>query len=233
MRPLIGISAWTKQNGNLTVSSVNLAYIQAVDAAGGLPVFLTPGLSRGALNEWLSRLDGLVLTGGGDLNPKYWGEERHELSDVPNDERDEFDLYLANWALTNQVPFLGICRGMQTMAVVSGGSLHQHIGEEHRLAERRPEIVHTASVQPDSLLGRLTGVQELGMNSVHHQAVNRLAERFQVVARAADGTVEAYEEPSLPFCLCVQWHPEALASAHDEHAAIFRGLIEAASRGSR
>lgn len=227
--PLIGISGWFHRNEIRDLRGVSLPYMQAVDQAGGLPVLLPPGLSQRALTEWLGRLDGLVMTGGGDLDPAYFGEAPHPLCDPPNPERDEFDMQLAQWVLETGKPTLAICRGMQVLAVADGGSLYQHIGEEHRVRGRRHEVVHTATVEPGSLLGRLTGVQELGVNSIHHQAVRSLSERFRVVARAADGTVEAYEAPGLPFCLAVQWHPEALAPQLAEHAALFRALIEAAS----
>ncbi|HLO01721.1 MAG TPA: gamma-glutamyl-gamma-aminobutyrate hydrolase family protein [Symbiobacteriaceae bacterium] len=227
--PLIGISGWFHRNEIRDLRGVSLPYMQAVDQAGGLPVLLPPGLSQRALTEWLGRLDGLVMTGGGDLDPAYFGEAPHPLCDPPTPERDEFDMQLAQWVLETGKPTLAICRGMQVLAVADGGSLYQHIGEEHRVRDRRHEVVHTATVEPGSLLGRLTGVQEIGVNSIHHQAVRSLSERFRVVARAADGTVEAYEAPGLPFCLAVQWHPEALAPQLAEHAALFRALIEAAS----
>jgi putative glutamine amidotransferase len=228
--PLIGISGYSHRNELRDLRGVTLPYIKAVEAAGGLPVLLPPGLEQRTLDEWLSRIDGLVMTGGGDLNPAYYGEERHPEADEPNAERDEFDLYLAKWVLTSGTPTLAICRGAQTMAVAHGGSLYQHIGEAHRERSRRTEVVHTVTVEPDSLLARLTGVRELGVNSIHHQAVRHVPDRFRVVARAADGTLEAYEEPSHPFCLAVQWHPEALAPSMAEHAAIFRAFMEAAAQ---
>lgn len=228
-RPLIGISGWSHRNELRDMRGTGLTYIQAVDRAGGTPVILPPGLSDAALTDWLERIDGLVMTGGGDLDPAHYGEERHPSCDPPNPERDAFDMALAKWALETGKPLLAVCRGMQILAVVGGGSLHQHIGEEHRVRERRYEVVHTATVEPNSLLARLTGVEELGVNSIHHQAVKAVSDRFRVVARAADGTVEAFEAPGMAFCLGVQWHPEALAPQMAEHAAIFRALIEAAS----
>lgn len=228
-RPLIGISGWSHKNEIRDMRGVSLPYIEAVDRAGGLPVILPTGLSDEALTGWLERIDGLVMTGGGDIDPAFYGEERLPECDPPSPERDAFDMRLAKWALETGKPLLAICRGMQVLAVADGGSLHQHIGEDHRVRGRRHEVVHTASVAEGSLLGRLTGVQELGVNSIHHQAVRAVSERFRVVARAADGTIEAYEALSVPFCLGVQWHPEALAPQMAEHAALFKALVEAAS----
>jgi putative glutamine amidotransferase len=185
------------------------------------------------MTAWLSRIDGLVMTGGADIDPTYYGEQPQPETDTPNLERDEFDLRLARFALETRIPTLAICRGAQVMAVAHGGSLFQHIGETHRERDRRTEAVHTVTVEQGSLLGRLTGVQELGVNSIHHQAVRNVSSRFKVVARAADGTLEAYEEPGMPFCLAVQWHPEALAPSMSEHASIFQALIEAASQFAR
>lgn len=227
--PLIGISGWSNRTEKWDLRGVTLPYIKAVEQAGGLPVLLPPGLDERTVTEWLSRIDGLVMTGGGDLDPAYFGEQCHPLCGKPNPERDKFDMHLAKWALETRKPTLGICRGMQVLTVASGGSLHQHIGDAHMEAGRRHEVVHSIAIEADSLLGRITGVQELGVNTVHHQAVNRVATTFRVVARAADGTVEAIEAPSQPFLIGVQWHPEALAPKMDEHAAIFRALIEAAS----
>lgn len=229
--PLIGISGWSNRTSpRVDMRGVSLPYIKAVEEAGGLPVILPPGLESRTLTEWLSRIDGLVMTGGGDLDPAYFGEERLPECDEPNPERDEYDLRLARFALETQIPTLAICRGAQVMAVADGGSLYQHIGEAHRERDRRTEAVHTIDVEPGSLLGRLTGVQVLGVNSIHHQAVRTVSERFRVVARAADGTLEAYEAPSLPFCLAVQWHPEALAPSMAEHASIFQALVAAAAQ---
>jgi putative glutamine amidotransferase len=231
--PLIGISGWSYRTERWDLRGVTLPYIKAVEQAGGLPVLLPPGLSERSLTEWLGRIDGLVMTGGGDIDPAHFGEERAPEADKPNPERDQFDLHLARWALESNVPLLAICRGAQVLAVADGGSLHQHIGEAHRERDRRTEAVHTVGVQQGSLLERLTGAVQLGVNSIHHQAVRDLPTRFRAAARAADGTLEAFEAPALPFCLAVQWHPEALAPSMAEHAALFRALVEAASLAQR
>lgn len=234
--PLIGISGWIHQTDRRDLRGVPLPYIKAVEGAGGLPVLLPPGLGERALNEWLRRLDGLVLSGGLDLDPVCYGEERAAATDPPSPERDEHDLNLARWSLARDLPLLAICRGAQALAVAAGGRLCQEVEQvygtqiTHRQRERRREGVHPVRVESGTLLERLLNADSVWVNSVHHQAVALLPERFRPAAYAPDGVLEAFEEPSQPFCLAVQWHPEDLAPSRADQAALFAGLVAAADR---
>jgi len=234
--PLIGISGWIQRSETHDLRGVPLPYIEAVEAAGGLPVLLPPGVSQQGIDAWLDRLDGLVLSGGLDIDPARYGEERHPACGPSSSERDDHDLYLARRALELGLPLLAICRGAQVLAVAAGGSLVQdlpalHPGAlKHRQPALRRQAVHPVQVVPGSLLHRLTGATELQVNSVHHQAVRALPAPFRPAALAPDGVLEAFELPSHPFCLALQWHPEDLAPTRPEQAALFSALVERARR---
>lgn len=233
--PLIGVSGVMIPNDIWDVRGTPLPYLRSIEAAGGLPLILPPGLSEATLHIWLDRIDGLVLMGGPDLDPAHYGEERHPVCGDPVPELDAADVYLARWALERQVPTLAICRGAQVLAVAAGGSLYQDIATAlpnalaHSQTEQRFQTVHTVQVQPGSRLHQLMGTEAPAVNSVHHQAVKNLPGRFRALAHAPDGVLEAYEDPAHPFCLAVQWHPEYLTATRPEHAALFAALVTAAA----
>jgi putative glutamine amidotransferase len=238
MRPLIGITTSELRPGTLrTLLRDGLAahdelmlgttYPKAIDAAGALPVVLAP-VDLAAVPALVARLDGICFAGGHDLDPTLYGAlERHPELGATNAEHDAFELAVARAADEAGLPILGICRGAQALNVARGGTLHQHV-TGHRKTEFAGTPTQRVAVAPDSLLAAVTGAGDaLAINSFHHQAVDVLGAGLRVVARAADGTVEAVEDPSRRFVLGVQWHAETL-TARAEHGALFAALVAAA-----
>jgi putative glutamine amidotransferase len=238
MRPLIGITTSELRPGTLgTLLRDGLAphdelmlgttYPKAIDAAGALPVVLAP-VDLVAVPALVARLDGICLAGGPDLDPRLYGAlERHPELGPTNAEHDAFELAVARAADDAGLPILGICRGAQALNVARGGTLRQHVAG-HRQTDFAGTPTQRVAVAPDSLLAAVTGAgRALAINSFHHQAVDVLGAGLRVVARAADGTVEAVEDPSRTFVLGVQWHAETL-TARAEHGALFAALVAAA-----
>ena len=238
MRPLIGITTSELRPGTLrTLGREGVAphdemmlgttYPKAIQAAGAIPVVLA-AVDLEAVPSLVARLDGICLAGGPDLDPVAYGAlERHRELGTTNAEHDAFELAVARAADAAGLPLLGICRGAQALNVARGGTLHQHV-DGHRQAELASTPTQRVAVASDSLLAAITGAGDsLEINSFHHQAVDALGAGLRVVARAADGTVEAIEDPARPFLLGVQWHAETLTE-RPEHGALFAALIEAA-----
>ena len=238
MRPLIGITTSELRPGTLrTLGREGVAphdemmlgttYPKAIQAAGAIPVVLA-AVDLEAVPSLVARLDGICLAGGPDLDPVAYGAlERHRELGPTNAEHDAFELAVARAADAAGLPMLGICRGAQALNVARGGTLHQHV-DGHRQAELAGTPTQRVAVASDSLLAAITGAGDsLEINSFHHQAVDALGAGLRVVARAADGTVEAIEDPARPFLLGVQWHAETLTE-RPEHGALFAALIEAA-----
>ena len=228
MRPLIGLSAY-REPARFSVWSTGAdvlpaVYSRAVLAAGGVPVMLPVGPPENA-SRVLDRLDGLVVSGGPDVNPERYGEHPHARTTDPRDERDAWELALLEVAEARQLPTLGVCRGMQVMAVRAGGTLSQHLPDEVGHDHHSPggdRFGDTAvRIEADSLLHRLEG-ERSRVHCHHHQAV-RSHPGFRAVAWADDGTLEAMEKEGLRFCVGVQWHPEM-----KEDAGLFTGLVQAA-----
>ena len=214
--------------------ALGLSYLHAIERAGGLPVILPP-LSLDAVDPFLERLAGIVLSGGPDLDPIHYGGEPHpELGPVEHD-MDCFELAVANHADPLGVPILAICRGAQALNVARGGTLHQHLPEtfdgkvQHRQTEPGDRPTHSVEVAPDSLLARVLGTERLEVNSFHHQAADRLGSGLRAVAWSPDGVVEGIEDPERDFMVGVQWHAEGIL-ARPEQAALFAAFIDAARR---
>lgn len=205
-------------------------YVRAVRRAGGRPVLLCPDSEDTKHpHDLLDLLDALIITGGaGDLDPKLYGQEPHPEAGPVQHERDAYELALARAARERGVPTLGVCRGMQVINVASGGSVEQHLPdvlghEKHRLTGGTFSD-HEVSLEPGSLAARATGVETAAVKSYHHQGVRGVGKSLVVSGKDnQDGTVEAVEDPGMPFFLGVLWHPE-----EDESSRIIESLVSEA-----
>ncbi len=215
-----------------TEMTLGLAYMRAIELAGGLPVALAP-LAQETAGELLDHLSGLLLTGGPDLDPACYDAEPHPQLGPTDRSVDAFEIALCNQADKLELPVLGICRGAQVLNVARGGTLHQHLPDVtdasigHRQTESGDRTTHEVQVVPDSGLAQTTGGGPVKVNSFHHQAVARLGHDLRVVACASDGIVEGIEDPSARFFLGVQWHAETLVQ-ETEQLALFERLVESA-----
>lgn len=208
---------------------LRLTYVNAVREAGGIAVVLpTHGFADDA-HHLLERVDGLLFSGGPDLDPGTYGQVPSPLLG-PNIDRaaDDYELRLHAAATERDLPVLAICRGMQALNVARGGTLHQHV-PDHRQTEAPHEATHAVTVAAGSPLHRLTRHRRLAVNTFHHQAIDTLGEGLAVIATAPDGTVEAVHDPTARFLLAVQWHAEVLTH-RPEHALVMRALVDASAR---
>jgi gamma-glutamyl-gamma-aminobutyrate hydrolase PuuD len=211
---------------------LHATYVAATERAGGIAVLLPPqrsGAESAGADEVLDRVDGLVLTGGADVDPLRYGEAPGEQTSAPRVLRDEWEIALARGALDRDLPLLAICRGLQIINVALGGSLHQHLpdltGDERH--QPGPGVFGevNVSIEPGTRTAGLLGPR-VRVSCHHHQALARLAPGLMVTARADDGTVEAVEVPGQAFALGVQWHPEE----NGEDTRLFAALIDAGRR---
>lgn len=242
MKPLIGISANYAENN----AKIAENYYKSIIAAGGIPVIIPVTTCSEVLERLVASLDGILFSGGGDMHPSYYGEEPIPENGEVNHHRDSYDYTLMTIAAKWQLPILGICRGMQTINVVFGGSLYQDIKTQyqgmalnHSQEEERNVATQQVVITEGSLLNNILGVDKLYVNTIHHQAVKRVAGGFRAVAYADDGICEAIESLHYPI-LGVQWHPEHLSGVADldlnmdvtitdnPHIRLFRWLVDEA-----
>lgn len=229
MRPIIGINCELDYPKDKTPkATLNLSYIEAIEAAGGIPVLLAPRKNLTDIPEILARLDGLVLSGGDDIDPALYGEkEKHPSVNLLPKEKEHFDFALAKEAIAKEIPTLGICYGMQLMSVVDGGKLHQDIPSALPKAAEHRKIEHRVKIEKGSAVREICATEEIPVHSSHHQAVSEPGPSYRVTARSSDGVIEAIEpKQSKPgrFLIGVQWHPER----SPETKALFHALVEAA-----
>jgi len=222
-KPVIGIT------GNYGDKSCLLAetYYKSVVRAGGIPVIIPPLSDTDSIINTLEHIDGLLLSGGADYNPLYAGEEPQPQLRGINSERDLPELLITQLAYNRQIPILGICRGIQTLAMALGGKVQQDIASstiKHSQDADRSEPTHTVTVEQDSILYNIYQSPSLFVNSFHHQAVLETGCRFRVTAKAADGTIEAMESTEYKSIMGVQWHPECL----EEGLPLFQWLAQEA-----
>ena len=227
MNPIIGITMHPSEGRQ----QINDAYIDSIIQAGGIPLCI-PIIQHG-INEVLSKVDGLLLIGGYDVNPKYFDEDPHPKIGRIETDRDESDFALLQQALTLNMPVLAICRGIQVLNVQLGGSLYQDIPSQvdgaiqHTQNSARKEKVHHIEVLEDTKLHSIVG-EHIMTNSFHHQSVKELGEGLIISAKTNDGIVEAIEHPNYTFCLGVQWHPEELAIHGDSPSKkLFEAFVTA------
>jgi len=218
-RPVIGITG----NYEDLACKLGKGYYQSVIAAGGVPLIIPPSADKDVLMNTLDHIDALILSGGGDINPLYAGEEPVPGLHGINQERDLPELLITRLAYNRQLPMLGICRGIQTLAVALGGKVCQDITAtvKHSQDADRSEPTHSVNVVEDSTLFNIYKEQRLMVNSFHHQAVEDAGSKFRVVATALDGIVEAIESAEMKSILGVQWHPECM----DDGQPLFQWLV--------
>jgi putative glutamine amidotransferase len=231
--PVIGLTLDSEQPGGYSKFpwyALRQNYAGAVAAAGGLPVMLAH--ETGAVGRYLDMIDGLIVTGGAfDVDPAIFGADKRHPTVVLKSERTEFELEVTRQALARDKPVFGICGGQQLLNVALGGTLTQHIPDAYpgALAHEQPnprnEAGHTVRIEPDTLLRRIVGTDELAVNSAHHQAVALVAPGAVVDAVAPDGVIEGIEDGRHRFCLGVQWHPEFTISEGD--AKLFAAFVAA------
>ena len=237
--PVIGITGRTEQSArppNLPLFAISQIYVRAVELGGGAPVVIPPYVEEARLRAIFERLDGLILSGGGDILPALFGEEDSGLLWFVDERRDWTELALTRWALEEGLPLLAICRGVQVLNVAAGGTLIQDIPTQvpdalsHSSVAGRPKdvVAHTVEVAAGSRLAKLVGAGEIGVNSAHHQAAQVVGADLVITARAPDGIIEGLETLNHPFCVGVQWHPEAMIESHPVMRRLFEGLAEAA-----
>lgn len=242
--PLIGITAFSNSvQGSPTTpwtttrSAVNQQYVTAVAAAGGAPIVVPIGLDEEALRRIYAELDGLLLPGGDDVAPGRYGQEPHPNLGLVDDARDELELTLATWALRDRLPTLGICRGIQVLAVAAGGTLYQDLPSQlenahlHDVREHgRDHLAHDLIVERGSRLHTILGPGAALVNTFHHQAVLDVPQGFVVTARAPDGVVEAIEAEGPDFLVGIQCHPEGIwQTTAPQFARLFSAFVEAAA----
>lgn len=236
-KPRIGITMnqFVTESGILTGLKrqyVSDAYIQSVLRAGGVPVLLPIIEGKEAIKEQAAMIDGLLLSGGGDVQPQLFGEEPERQTGTVLPERDAHELALVKLAMVASKPILGICRGCQVLTIALGGSIYQHLSPELAVIQHEQQSLgsyagHTVELADNSKLAKLWGNYVM-TNSFHHQAVKVAASGFSITGRTKDGVIEAVEHETAPFVIGVQWHPELMVDNHPKMLQLFSAFVKAA-----
>lgn len=244
--PVIGVTASLKEaTGSAAhqplgrLVQTDLDYVEGVIDAGGVPMILPPVVEPRMAEVLIDGIDGLLLSGGSDLDPNYYGEECAPGLGATNPERDAFEMALLRLALRRRVPILGICRGMQVLNVALGGTLYQDLPSQlgkdilkHWQETPKWQPAHEIEILYGSHLAEITRCQRASVNSYHHQGINELADGLAVAARSFDGVIEAveYHDLSEQWLVGVQWHAEMMREVGMEHKNLFEAHIFAAKR---
>jgi putative glutamine amidotransferase len=239
--PLIGITTYRAINRyGHTQICVNEAYIHALTAAGAVPSLIPLGLTLEQLDAILERIDGIVFTGGGDIHPERSGSQWHPRLENVDADRDRVEIHLVTRSVEREMPFLGICRGLQVINIAFGGSLYMDIQDQrpdslqHQSPEewQRDRPAHSVQILPDTRLRAILASEELLVNSHHHQAIRHPGEKLKISAYSPDGIIEALEVLNYPYGLAVQWHPEWM-NTQAPMLSLFQSLSEAASQSGQ
>lgn len=239
MSPLIGITTAVRhfENSDVAYCVAYTIVIEALERAGALPVLIPSNVSDSTLQAIYARLEGILLPGGGDIDPKYFDEAPHPATGEIDPHRDRTEVQLAQWAMRDDLPIFGICRGHQVLNVAMGGALIQDIPsqleaeniEPHALPDGTPRVhrSHSIALDASSKLAAIIGTTHVDVNSIHHQSVKTPAPGFVVTATSPDGVIEATEMPDKRFALSVQWHPEDLSTDDGQMQALFNHFVAA------
>lgn len=232
-KPVIGLTGSFDTDSETPRHFLNESYFHAIRHFGGIPLLIPVLAEPEELNFLVNQCDGLLLTGGDDIDPKLFGEELLNDSVVIAAERDRGEYALLDLAVKRELPVLGICRGCQVMNVYRGGTLYQDIPTQapseiaHRMAKPDHRTCHSCRIDRNTPLHTLTGKEAIGVNSHHHQAVKALALGLDCMGRSEDGIIEAVFDPSKPFFWGIQWHPERIWDIEESSAKIFEAFLEA------
>lgn len=241
-RPIIGIATMSDHDAaglHAPRFSLNQSYNKAIMAAGGVPLMIPHVEDAESLRELYEMLDGLMLPGGVDIHPRYYDEEPHPKLDPTDDGLDWIEATLLRWALADDMPVFGICRGEQVLNVVMGGTLWQDLPSEyatvfdHRESFKRKirdYLAHDVRIDPDSRLAEIAGATRVWVNTSHHQAIKRVAPGLRATAWSPDDLVEGIESPDHFFVVAVQWHPEEMIKKHEWALRLFRAFVDAAAQ---
>ncbi len=216
------------------------SYIRAVELTGGVPLLIPVSGSISTLGSLYDRVDGVLMAGGPDVDPIEYGQERHPMLRKVTPSRDRMELALLERAFRDGKPLFCICRGLQVLNVALGGTLWQDLSAQvpgarkHDCHPDNPpdQLTHEVVIEPESRLSTVVGEDEIAVNSLHHQAIDRVGDSLRVTARATDGIIEAVEGTGNRFLLGVQWHPEWLAHDHESARKLFVAFADAC-RGGR
>lgn len=227
MKPIIGITGNYDYEADFTWLKND--YINAINRAGGTAIILPPVEDEEIINHYINMCNGFLFSGGGDMDPKYWGELPDRRLGEINPIRDNFEYNLLQKILGSSLPVLGICRGCQVLNVAMGGTLYQDINTKLSHNQRAPRDYpfHAIVIEEKTKLFKIIRQSNIRVNSFHHQAVKKLGAGLKISAIAADGIIEAIESENHPFVVGMQWHPECL---EDEYAdKLFRALVKHSS----
>ena len=233
-KPLIGcIGPYNKDTDTYNLAS---AYVSAIKAGGGIPLLIPTSLPEADMAVTFKHVDGLLLPGGGDIEPHVYGGQPHETLSGLDANRDKTEIFLAQRAFNQQVPVLAICRGIQVFNVALGGTIWEDINaqvpktDQHQHGNDWPRnhLAHTVLLEPRCRLAAILGDESVQVNSLHHQAVRDVAPSLRVTGYAPDGVIEAVEALSHPFAIGVQWHPECLIKDDEAMLNLFKAFVKAA-----
>ncbi|UCE66988.1 MAG: gamma-glutamyl-gamma-aminobutyrate hydrolase family protein [Candidatus Zixiibacteriota bacterium] len=206
-------------------------YHQAVINAGGIPILLANTSEISIINDYVESIDGLLVSGGEDLHPKYFGRKPHKSITLSAPERDEFEIKIIKRALNKDIPVFGICRGFQVMNIALGGTIFQDLScapfgtIKHADPKEAGDVYHRIKIEKSTLLYEIIGARSIEVNSSHHQIIDKIGKKLKVTAYSSDGVIEGFEGPDFKFLLAVQWHPEMIPKRFHSKR-LFKVLIE-------
>jgi len=206
-------------------------YHKSIINAGGIPILLANTSEISIIKEYIESIDGLLVSGGEDLHPKYFGQKPHKSITLSAPERDNFEIKIIKLALKNNIPVFGICRGFQVINIALGGNIFQDLScapfkaLRHADPKEVGDVFHKIKIEKNTLLSEIIGAGRIEVNSSHHQIINKIGKRLKASAHSPDGVIESLESPDFRFLLAVQWHPEMI-SKRFHSKRLFNAFIE-------